>query len=355
VATRRPAFRLLSVLVATTATLTLGPALVSAAPAPRDPGGRAAIEAARRELVALEHRMDDAIEDYDLAKVQLAAAKRKAAAAQGRVQRTQAKLATLQAAIGELAAAAYRNGGADPLVQLVNAGSPEGYLDTTTSLEQIARGQDQQLRAIKNTRRDMRDQETAARQLLAEAARLEKHVTSVRADIEADVERAERLLGILETKEARRVRLEAEARARAAALRREAAARASRSRRAVATYSGPASGRAAVAVRAAYEQLGKPYRWGAAGPNAFDCSGLMMWSWGKAGVSLPHSSRAQYGMGMHVSQSELRPGDLVFFGHPIHHVGMYVGGGQYIHAPHTGDVVRIASIYRGGWAGATRI
>lgn len=107
-------------------------------------------------------------------------------------------------------------------------------------------------------------------------------------------------------------------------------------------------------VGVAYAQLGKPYQYGAAGPNAFDCSGLTMYCYAQVGVSLPHSSGAQYGCGAHVSQSNLMPGDLVFFGSPIHHVGLYVGNGAMIHAPHSGAVVEVAPAFRGDYVGATR-
>jgi cell wall-associated NlpC family hydrolase len=116
----------------------------------------------------------------------------------------------------------------------------------------------------------------------------------------------------------------------------------------------PPSSAAGIAVQTAYDQLGDPYVYAAAGPDAFDCSGLTMYSWAAAGVSLPHSSRAQYDSLPHVSMGSLQPGDLVFYGSPIHHVGIYIGGGSYIHAPQTGDVVKIASIYRSDYAGAAR-
>jgi len=108
-------------------------------------------------------------------------------------------------------------------------------------------------------------------------------------------------------------------------------------------------------VDIAMRYLGCPYRWGAAGPNAFDCSGLVMYVYAKMGVSLPHSSRAQYSCGARISRNQLQPGDLVFFGRPIHHVGIYVGGGNFIHAPHTGDVVSIDSLSsRRNYVGACR-
>ncbi len=103
-------------------------------------------------------------------------------------------------------------------------------------------------------------------------------------------------------------------------------------------------------VGIAMRYLGVPYVWGGASPRGFDCSGLVMYVFAQIGVSLPHSSYAQYGMGVPVSLSELQPGDLVFFAGASHE-GIYIGGGQFIHAPHTGDVVKISSL--SGWYSAT--
>lgn len=111
----------------------------------------------------------------------------------------------------------------------------------------------------------------------------------------------------------------------------------------------PAQG-AVKAIAFAKEQLGEPYRWGAAGPSAWDCSGLMMRAWGAAGVTLPHYSAAQYTAGTPIKVGELRPGDLVFWGSSnnpssIYHVAMYIGDGKIIHAPRTGRPVSIDSMY----------
>ena len=111
-------------------------------------------------------------------------------------------------------------------------------------------------------------------------------------------------------------------------------------------------------VGVALSQLGVQYVWGGASPGGFDCSGLVMWSYAQVGVSLPHSSYAQYSYGVPVSYDQLQPGDLVFFD-GLGHVGIYIGSGEFVHAPHTGDVVRISSLseawYSGGYVGARRI
>jgi cell wall-associated NlpC family hydrolase len=111
-------------------------------------------------------------------------------------------------------------------------------------------------------------------------------------------------------------------------------------------------------VAVALSQLGTAYVWGGAAPGGFDCSGLVMWAYAQVGVSLPHSTYAQYSMGVPVSQDQLQPGDLVFFD-GLGHVGLYIGGGQFVHAPHTGDVVKISSLsdswYASAYVGARRI
>ena len=111
-------------------------------------------------------------------------------------------------------------------------------------------------------------------------------------------------------------------------------------------------------VGVAMSQLGTPYVWGGGAPGGFDCSGLVSWAYAQVGVSLPHSTYAQYSMGVAVSKDQLQPGDLVFFD-GLGHVGLYIGGGQFVHAPHTGDVVKISGLgegwYSSTYVGARRI
>ena len=109
------------------------------------------------------------------------------------------------------------------------------------------------------------------------------------------------------------------------------------------------------ALSFALAQVGKSYVFGAAGPDAFDCSGLTMAAWSQAGVSLPHSSSAQYNSGQHISESELQPGDLVFYYSPISHVGMYIGGGKIVNALNPGAGVKISGLHDMPFSGAVRV
>jgi cell wall-associated NlpC family hydrolase len=164
----------------------------------------------------------------------------------------------------------------------------------------------------------------------------------------------------------RKARLAREARARAAAA---AAARATQDSAPspapapVEPTSGapapPANSLGEQAVQIAMGELGVPYVWGGASPSGFDCSGLTMWVYAQLGIGLDHFTGSQWNAGPHVSESELAPGDLVFFEPDIGHVGMYIGNGEFIHAPHTGTVVQISSLsdswYAAEYQGAVRV
>jgi cell wall-associated NlpC family hydrolase len=302
---------------------------------------RPSLSEVERRVDALNERVDAIVERYNESTIQLAAASRRAALAQARVRAAQAQLDALRKSMSAVAAAAYRSGGADQFVQLVSTSTPQTFLDRASSLDRIAATQNAQLSAAATARHrlDAVSQDLAREK--AAQAKVSKALASAKSEIQNALDEQQPLLSGLKADERRRL----------AAAR--AAARASRTRH-YPTYNGPASGRAAVAVQEAYRKLGSPYQWAASGPNRFDCSGLTMWVWGKAGVSLPHSSQAQYGSGPHVSRGDLKPGDLVFYGSPIHHVGIYIGGGRMISAPHSGDVVKIQDAFRSDYTGAVR-
>jgi peptidoglycan DL-endopeptidase CwlO len=164
--------------------------------------------------------------------------------------------------------------------------------------------------------------------------------------------------------ERRRRAAEAEA-ARSRALAREAAQQRSAppagpdpGASVISTSSVPAGPKGQAAVSVAMRYIGTPYLWGGSSPAGFDCSGLTMYSYSQVGISLPRTTYTQWNAGPHVARSQLQPGDLVFFNN-LGHMGMYVGGGNFIHSPHTGDVVKISSLndswYASTYMGAVRV
>ena len=310
---------------------------------------RPSLREVQQRVDALNAKVDAVNEQYAESKIALATATRTAAVAKSRVAAAQRQLDIVQGAMSSVVAAAYRTGGAGAFVQLVNTSTPQTFLDRASSLNRIAAGQSAQLAAAGTARHRLDGASKDASDAQAAQTTIARSMSRQKATIEGALAEQESLLASLKADE-RRQYLAAQASRMAAASR---LARASRSR-VFETYNGPASGRAAIAVQEAYNKLGTPYQWAASGPDRFDCSGLTMWVWGKAGVSLPHSSQSQYSSGRHVSQSELQPGDLTYYGSPIHHVGIYVGGGRMISAPHTGDVVKLQDAFRSDYTGATR-
>ncbi|HCU93696.1 MAG TPA: hypothetical protein DHU96_13600 [Actinobacteria bacterium] len=111
----------------------------------------------------------------------------------------------------------------------------------------------------------------------------------------------------------------------------------------------------AQALQYALSRRGDPYVWGAAGPNAFDCSGLVLWAYAQVGISLPHFTGDQWNMGVHVSRADLQPGDLVFFYADIGHVGLYIGNGLMVDAPDFGETVQVQPVMWDVYVGAVRI
>ncbi len=306
---------------------------------------------------ALDLQVDQAVEDYQQAQVALEGLRVRADTAQAEVDRQQQAVTALQAQVGTVVAAAYRSGSAaSGLSLLTRSTSPQAYLDRAASLDRLAAERSARLAEVTAARARLAEAVRQANVELAAQQATEQRAAERKSAVEADLAASQALLGSLQAQQ--RAQLDAARAARAAedAARATVADRASRSRPAAAvpTAAGPVSGGAAIAVKEAYNKLGSLYVWAAAGPSTFDCSGLTSWVWAKAGVSLPHSSRAQYSSGRHVSQDQVQPGDLLYYGSPIHHVGIYVGGGNMISAPHTGDVVKIQPAFRSDFVGATR-
>ncbi|MFG3346770.1 NlpC/P60 family protein [Streptomyces sp. NPDC048018] len=256
--------------------------------------------------------------------------------------------------LGTIAAAQYRSGGLDPAIQLALTSDPDQYLERAALAEKAG---DRQAAAVASVRREL----TAVRQLRGEAEgrlrELRTHEAELRrqkATVQGKLNAARTLLARLTDEERARYEAAVAAGAHDAAGAAGTTDRADRGSLPRGPIAAPTT-RAAEAIAYARAQLGKPYVWGATGPSAFDCSGLTQASWRAAGVSLPRTTYTQINAGRRVSRSELAPGDLVFFYSGISHVGLYIGGGQMIHAPRPGAPVRIAPIDEMPFAGATRV
>ncbi|MER5633551.1 NlpC/P60 family protein [Streptomyces nitrosporeus] len=293
----------------------------------------------------LYHEAEAATEKYNGAKEEVAASEKSLDALRDEAARRTERLNAARDALGAFATAQYRTGGIDPAVQLALSSDPDQYLARASYADRAA---DRRAAALNGVRRQMSDiaqlrarAEDELENLTARRAELKKQKDAVRAGLAE----AQRLLATLTAEQ--RAAYERGADAAHGGTRADRGA----PRSAVAAP----NPRAAQAVDFAYGALGKPYVWGATGPSSFDCSGLTQAAWRAAGVSLPRTTYTQINAGRRVSRSELAPGDLVFFYPGVTHVGLYIGGGQMIHAPRPGAPVRVAPVDEMPFAGATRV
>ncbi|MEV0411978.1 NlpC/P60 family protein [Streptomyces sp. NPDC050448] len=295
----------------------------------------------RAEVDRLYEEAEAASERYNGAKEKADEAQRALDGLRDETARRTDRLNTARRTLGSLAAGQYRSGGLGPAVQLALAEDPQEYLDRAAFLTRTG---DRNAAEISSVRRQLDEigqlKDKAADRLCDLRAR-EGELAEYKATVEGKLSAAKRLLA----------KLTAEERAAYEAQSAGAAPAGPRS-----TAPPPASdgSRAARAVAFAYGAIGKPYVWGATGPGSFDCSGLTQAAWRSAGVSLPRTTYTQINTGQRVSRDQLAPGDLVFFYSGVTHVGLYIGNGQMIHAPHPGATVRVAPIDSMPWAGASR-
>jgi peptidoglycan DL-endopeptidase CwlO len=354
---------------------------MAASPAAARGGGgsaaavKAQIGSVRHQLNVLDAKVEAATERYNAAQEKLGTAQQAATSAQQRLGQAQATVAKLQQRVTAFAVAAYRGDTISPLLTLTDTGSAGLMVRQMSSMQAVGESQAAALAQVAAARRTEEQAQTIASAALAAQRTAVKNMAAQKAAILAAAASEQRLLGRLQAREqaiikaarARRARIAAQRRAAALAARQAAERRAARQLASAPTPSPsppPApvagSGGAKVAVQWAYKELGKPYVWAAAGPNSFDCSGLTQYVWGKAGVYLGHFTGDQWNEGTHVTQSQLEPGDLVFFAYnthnpsTIHHVGIYVGGGNMIDAPFTGADVRVEPYGRSDYIGAVR-
>ncbi|MFI9173989.1 C40 family peptidase [Streptomyces lincolnensis] len=291
-----------------------------------------------------------ATEKYNGAKEKAKTAETRLATLQDEAARRTEKLNSAREALGSMAAAQYRDGGLDPALHLALSSDPDRYLEGAEFVERAGTRQASSVASVRKQLREIEQLRGAAHveltSLTSRRTELGKHKTTITGKLDS----ARRLMS----------RLTAEERARITESDPARASRTSTGARDGLTAPGPATAqapnsRAAAAVSYAYSKLGSPYVWGATGPDAFDCSGLIQAAYRSAGISLPRTTYAQIGAGQRISRSELLPGDLVFFYSGISHVGLYVGNGRMVHAPNPSAPVREAPISEMPFAGATRV
>ncbi|MGH2757498.1 MAG: NlpC/P60 family protein [Actinomycetota bacterium] len=313
---------------------------------------RAQVEAAKDRLMQLEKDFELVSERYNLAHEKLTALQARIGAGELIVRRLERRMKSRQSAAINLATELYKNG---TTVTVETILSSDSLAELDARIGYLERSQSAQAQVFDRLAADRSRLEAELKQLevaRAEAVVAEQKLAELRATLDEKVvaqrDEIDRLNAQIERAERR-----AAARARAAAAAAAVAPVAPSTTVRVARAPAP-NQRAQVAVDAALSQIGKPYSYGAAGPDSYDCSGLTMWAWAQAGVSLPHNSGAQYGATTRVDRSDWEPGDLLFFGTPIHHVGMYIGNGQMVEAPYTGGSVQVVSASRSDYVGAGR-
>lgn len=299
----------------------------------------------KKQVDALDRRAEIAADRYQEAAVKhgkLLAEKR---AASRQLSKTKAKMAEVQLHLNTRANNMYRSGQSMFVDVLLGAQSFEDFATTWEFLRNLNESDAAAVAELKDLRaKYRREHKTLADKEKRAAAQRSAMRTNYRIANQALQERKRKLQGL----EAEIAQLEASDRRR-----RLSWARSARDSSADRNFPPPTRAARSEVVNIARRYIGAPYVWAASGPNSFDCSGFTMFVYRQVGVSLPHSSRAQIGYGERVSRSNLEPGDLVFFGSPIHHVGIYVGGGMMIHAPHRGARVRIDPLHS-NYVGACR-
>lgn len=291
------------------------------------------LETVKKQVEKLDHLAEQASERYNDARVKLTETETKLASLNADLDRQAAVVAAMREQVATMVVDQYQGDALSTTSQVVLSQDPDAFLD---NLNAVSAYNDQRGQVMKrfSTQLDRLKLRKAA--VKTEADRLDAlqdRMSAEKAEIDEKAAEAQELLD----------ELEAEARAKLLG----------------GDFSGElpdvdASGRAAVAVKFALAQVGKSYVYGAVGPNSYDCSGLTMRAWGAAGVGLPHSSRAQQGSGTRVAESELQPGDLVFYYSPVSHVAMYIGNGMIVEARNPRADVVVSPLHSMPYVGAVR-
>ena len=324
---------------------------------------QAEANALQAQLQKLGGQVEAAVEDYDYAKAQLQKTNTAAKKTQAKLDKAEKDLSAAQGQLTERIVQIYKDGQTGALDVLLGATSFSDLVNRYEMLQRVS-GQDHEIivqvesyrTQVADQRADLAQQAKEQKTLTAQAAAAEKKVQQKQADVKTQLKGKEAQVAQLEKEwQAQQAALAAKAKEAA----RLAALKAQQHPRTVAgpgvQVSVPASASGSKVIQVAVQYIGVPYIWAGASPSGFDCSGFVMYVYAKLGIDLPHSSRMMSEMGTAVSDSQLQPGDLVFYGSPVHHVGIYVGDGKMINSPYTGASVRIEAIWRSSYSGARRI
>jgi len=333
---------------------------------------------AQQQLDAVSVQADKAVEAYDEASGALATVTANATAAKAAAAQEQSVVDAAKVGLQALAVARYEGSSASPALAVLLSNDPTTFLRQSEVLQQVSHYQTASLTDVINANRVMTALQASADQAVAAQQSALAKVTATKAAVEKVLNQQTALLNAAQAKAAHDAAIAASA-AETAAIERQRTTAVSRSvarpallsvakqtthpkaptvapvaAKAPAAVAQAASGKVAKLLAFAYAQLNKPYRFGGAGSRVYDCSGLVMRAAAAAGISLAHSAAAQQRSGHRVPLSQLQPGDLVFWGSPAYHVGIYIGGGKILDAPHTGTVVQIQSLW-GRPSSATRL
>ena len=325
------------------ATLGVAAGAVSLLPTQSEAAPKPTVDEVRKQVEKLYEEAEAPTEEYNGILEKQQKLQREVDGAQDRLARKQQEFNELREKIGPLAAEQYRSGAIDPSVQLFLSSDPDDYLDKAEALGRTGDRQAAALRALQSKQRELAQERADAAQQLKDLNEARTEAAKKKDEVQGKLTKARKLLNSLT----------AEQRARMDAVQDREDAAAGTSDK-PASYNGPASGRAKTAIEFAYAQLGKPYEWGSTGPSTYDCSGLVGAAWRSAGVSLPRTVKQMYDAGRKVAQSDLQPGDIIYWYNDSQHNGIYIGDGKAIHAPRTGKNIEITQVGYMPFYAATR-
>lgn len=296
----------------------------------------------RAQVTRLQIEASAAAEAGQQAQVELARLNRTLSSVQQQDSQQASSMADLKKSLGKIARQQYQNNGLSESMSLLFSSDPSLYLQTAGSLSMVTAKKTLQLSRYTTAEQRLRATSFTLNDQVAQVAAAKAKYAVQEKLAQTKLAQAEALLAKL-TKDQRDALAKLQANQDAADQQASLA---------LAAEGAKFSGRSGIAIRYALKQLGSRYRFGAAGIVYWDCSGLTMQAFAAAGVSLPHSAAAQAGYGKYVPLNKIQVGDLVFFGRPISHVGIYYGNGRMLDAPHSGARVRIETF--SSWFGSEK-